>query len=71
MIKLMIKSKLPDFYNALISDIEVQRDDALEIAVRQFCKRLGINYDPYMYLKVENGGCLDSSTKLEYYYKYQ
>ena len=69
MIRLVIKSKLHENYNQLIPNIEVQRDDLLETVIHEYCNKIGIQYEPLMYLKAENGEFLTSSSKIEYYYR--
>ena len=71
MIRLMIKSKLPENYNQLLPNVEVQRDTTIEVVIKEFCEQIRLKYDPLMYLKCENGECLNTSSKVEYLCRYK
>ena len=69
MIKLIIRSQLPINYNQIVPNIEVQRDDKVELVIRQFCNRVGIKYDPLMYLKTEFGEFFFPNSSVQLVYK--
>ena len=69
MIRLAIRSQLPINFNQIVPGIEVQRDDKVELVIREFCNRVGIKYDPLMYLKTECGELFFPNTSVQQVYK--
>ena len=69
MIRLVIRSQLPINFNQIVPGIEVQRDDRVELVIREFCNRVGIKYDPLMYLKTECGELFLPNTSVQQVYK--